>query len=107
MVRSLQPRAPPLLFIVHEGNDVKAALANTVRVKAIRIPKEAFPDENDTQPSRPSFVPFSDQMSTVRQRALDATTIVETDETKRGSRVALHIWGIAVVLVALLVVIFR
>ena len=81
---------------------MKPALNDTVRVKAFRVPKEAYPDPSESTP----YVPFADRMTTVRSKAFkDATTMVRRDAVSKW--LTFQIWGVAVLLVAVMFVLFR
>ncbi len=64
------------------------ALRDTVRVKAITLPKEAYPDP-----------------VTVRSKAVSATTLVRHEGL--GKWLTFQMWGVAFLLVAVLFVLFR
>jgi hypothetical protein len=80
---------------------------NTLRMKAFRIPREAYRDD-DTIPMSPRSLGRCADHTTVRARAFDAdapTVVVRREGL--DLRLTVQIWGLAAVLVAVMVVLFR
>jgi hypothetical protein len=118
IVRQLAGGHPTCSSVRRERQEgsLRPELIETLRMKAVRIPREAYRDDDTIPNGMPNGMPISSRSlgrcanhgTTVRARPIgpDAPTVVVRRE-RLDLRLTVQIWGLAAVLVAVMVVLFR